>query len=237
MPRTILVCEDDLALAATLQGSLRACGYRVVTTRYGQQALEHLRQDEPALVVLDLMLPDMDGLDVCRLMRCRSSVPVVMISGRSGEIDRIVGLEVGADDYVVKPFGLSELVARIGAQLRRANEYSQRQEGQGHQELGDLCLDLDGHQVFRRGRLLHLTPKEYELLSVLAENRGVVVRSSQLLMRVWGYDSRIRTRTLDVHIARLRAKLEDEARHPVYVLTVPGVGYKLCAPEKLPQAA
>jgi DNA-binding response OmpR family regulator len=237
MPQTILICEDDSVLAATLQEVLRARDYRVAVTRCGREALDYLQQDEPALLVLDLMLPDMDGFDVCRLMRCQSSVPVVMISGRAGEIDRVVGLEVGADDYVVKPFGLAEFVARVDAHLRRASLYSQRRESQGRQELGELCLDCDSHQVFLRGRLLHVTPKEYELLSVLAESRGSVVRSAQLLMRVWGYDSSIRTRTLDVHIARLRAKLEDDAHRPVYILTVPGVGYKLCAPEALPRAA
>lgn len=237
MPQSILICEDDLVLSDTLQHLLRDRGYRTSAVRSGQQALQRLRQDPPGLLILDLMLPDMDGFDVCRRLRSDSAIPVIMISGRAGEIDHIVGLELGADDYLTKPFGLSELVARIDARLRRAQEYANRGEARGMSDIGELSIDLEARQVAVRGDVLHLTPKEFELLSVLADSRGSVVRSSQLLMRVWGYDSSIRTRTLDVHIGRLRAKIEDDTRHPRYILTVPGIGYKLCAPEDMAKAA
>lgn len=237
MPQTVLICEDDVTLSGTLQTLLQAQGYRTLAVRHGRHALDCLRQEQPALLILDLMLPDMDGFDVCRRLRAHHQIPVIMISGRSGEMDRLVGLEVGADDYLSKPFGPNELVARVQAHLRRATEYSRHEVGLGYKDLGDLRLDRDAHQVLLCGQVLHLTPKEYELLSALAENRGTVVRSSHLLMRVWGYDASIRTRTLDVHIGRLRAKLEDDARQPRYIITVPGVGYKLCAPDGAARAA
>ena len=237
MPHRILMCEDDAALATTLERMLRGHGHRVTVCRDGRSALQCLRHDDYSLLVLDLMLPDMDGFDVCRQMRQDCHIPVIMISGRGGELDRIVGLEVGADDYLVKPFGPRQLVARIDAQLRRSSEYALRQHVQAPVEVGSLRLDHEQHQVLLHGQPVHLTPKEYELLSVLAEHRGTVVRSPHLLLRVWGYDSSIRTRTLDVHIGRLRAKLEPDSHHPQYLITVPGVGYKLCAPEALQKAA
>lgn len=231
MADSILICEDDLALSDTLQHLLRNRGYHVTTAKDGNEALARVRQAPPALLILDLMLPDMDGFDVCRRLRAGSAIPVIMISGRAGEVERIVGLEVGADAYLVKPFGFPELLARIDSQLRRSGNYSTREGGRGASDIGELHLDLDAHQVLMRGEDLHLTPKEFELLAALAEHRGSVVRSSQLLLKVWGYDSSIRTRTLDVHIGRLRAKIEHDTRDPRYILTVPGVGYKLCAPE------
>jgi len=237
MSHRILVCEDDLILATTLDRMLRDTGYKATLCRDGHSALRELHEHDYSLLVLDLMLPDMDGFDVCRHMRCSCHIPVIMISGRGSEVDRIVGLEVGADDYLVKPFGLRELAARIDAHLRRSGEYALRRSVQAPVEVGDLCLDHERHQVLMFDQPVHLTPKEYDLLAVLAENRGSVVRSSHLLLRVWGYDSEIRTRTLDVHIGRLRAKLEGDSRHPRYIITVPGVGYKLCAPRTLPQAA
>jgi two-component system response regulator MtrA len=236
MPQSILICEDDMVMSDMLQTLLRQRGHHVHAVQCGSEALEQVRQNPPALLILDLMLPDMDGYDVIRRLRVSSPLPVIMISGRAGEIDRIIGLELGADDYLVKPFGLVELSARIDAHIRRATQYA---EGDPHQviEISDLRLDLDAHQVSVDGRETHLTPKEFELLSALAEHRGSVVRSSQLLMRVWGYDSSIRTRTLDVHIGRLRAKIEQDTRRPRYILTVPGVGYKLRAPEAATTAA
>ena len=237
MPHRILVCEDDVVLASSLEGMLREHGHRVTVCRDGASALERLREDDCSLLVLDLMLPDMDGYDVCRRMRQTCQVPVLMISGRGGEVDRIVGLEVGADDYLVKPFGLKQLVARIDALLRRSGEYALREQAEPALELGALTLDRERHCVVLDGAPVHLTPKEYDLLCVLAENRGSVVRASHLLLRVWGYDHDIRTRTLDVHVGRLRAKLETDPSHPRTIITVPGVGYKLCVPEQLARAA
>lgn len=237
MAHSILICEDDATLGEALQGFLRSRGLHVTLVHTGRQALERLRQQPPDLLILDLMLPDMDGFDVCRRLRGHCAIPVIMISGRSGEIDRIVGLELGADAYLVKPFGPAELAARIDAQLRRCGPYASHSGGDNMVEIGDLRLDVEGHQVWMAEAELRLTPKEFDLLAELAEHRGSVVRSSQLLLRVWGYDSSIRTRTLDVHIGRLRAKIEADTRQPRYILTVPAVGYKLCAPETLAAAA
>ncbi len=237
MPHSILICEDDTVLAEALRGQLEACGHRVSVCREGATALHLLEEGTYSLLLLDLMLPDMDGFDVCRRMRKSCHIPVLMISGRRGEVDRIVGLEVGADDYLAKPFGCRELAARIDAQLRR----TERAHGHGPTTpavtLGCLQLDPASHEVLKDGHPVHLTPKEYALLSVLVENRGSVARTAHLLLRVWGYDSTIRTRTLDVHIGRLRAKLEPNPHHPQYIITVPGVGYKLCVPETSSRAA
>lgn len=237
MAQTILICEDDRVLAMYLQDRLRQAGYLTVAVRLGGEAIQQVQQSAPDLMLLDLILPDMDGFDVCRRLRAFSCLPVIMISTRSGEAERIVGLELGADDYLVKPFGAEELVARIEAQLRRARDYAQGLTPGLIMDIGELHLDAGAHEVTITGRHVHLTPKEFDLLCALAEHRGSVVRSGQLLWRVWGYDAEIRTRTLDVHIGRLRAKVEEDTSHPKYILTVPGVGYKLCAPEVMSQAA
>jgi DNA-binding response OmpR family regulator len=237
MPHSILICEDDTVLAEALRAHLEARGYRVAACREGATALRLLEDGTYSLLVLDLMLPDMDGFDVCRRMRKSCQIPVLMVSGRRGEVDRIVGLEIGADDYLEKPFGCRELVARIDAHLRRTESYTSRGPAGPTIDLGRLQLDPDSHQVLKDGQPVHLTPKEYSLLQVLVENRGSVSRTAHLLLRVWGYDSAIRTRTLDVHIGRLRAKLEPRPHHPQYIITVPGVGYKLCVAEGSSQAA
>lgn len=237
MPHRILVCEDDAMLAATLKRALEDSGHCVTVCATGAEALAHLHREDFSLLVLDLMLPDMDGYDVCRRLRRNCFIPTLMISGRGGELDRIIGLEVGADDYLVKPFTPRELVARIAAHLRRGGDYAAATQPLPPIACGELSLDLQQHEVRVAGRLVHLTPKEFELLSALAERRGTVVRSAHLLLRVWGYDAGIRTRTLDVHIGRLRAKLEDDGRHPRHIITVPGVGYKLVTPEPSQRAA
>ena len=237
MPHSILICEDDAVLAEAVRTQLAARGYRVTVCREGAEALHLLAEGTYSLLVLDLMLPDMDGFDVCRRLRRSCHLPVVMVTGRRGEVERIVGLELGADDYLEKPFGGQELVARIEAHLRRAQTYTTRGPVSPALDLGRIQLDPDSHQVFRDGQPIHLTPKEYALLAVLAENRGSVSRAAHLLLRVWGYDATIRTRTLDVHIGRLRAKLEPDPRHPQIIITVPGVGYKLCVPKTTSRAA
>lgn len=243
MPHCILICEDDVHLSGVLQQHLRASGYHTTVVRTGRQVLEEFSRlsraagNQPSLLLLDLMLPDMDGFDVCRRLRANCTLPIIMISGRAGEVDRIIGLEIGADDYLTKPFGISELIARIDARLRRCTDYGQQAISAETQQIGELTLNRAAHQVLLRGQALHLTPKEYDLLSVLAEQRGAVVRSAQLLLRVWGYNDQIRTRTLDVHIGRLRAKIEADTRQPRYLLTVPGVGYRLCVPEEISWAA
>lgn len=237
MAHSILICDDNVAFGESLQGFLRTRGFHVTLVRSGREALERLRREPPDLLLLDLMLPDMDGFDVCRRMRGHCAIPVIVISGRSSEIDCVVVLEIGADAYLVKPFGQADLAARIEALLRRSGQYATQLEENNMIEIGDLRLDVDSHGVWMAEAALRLTPKEFDLLAALAEHRGSVVRSSQLLLRVWGYDASIRTRTLDVHIGRLRAKIEQNTRRPRYILTVPGVGYKLCAPETESRAA
>lgn len=237
MPHQILLCEDEPALAAGIQRQLEDAGHRVVHCREGVAALRLLSEQSFSLLVLDIMLPDMDGTDVCRRMRGDCHIPVIMISSHGSELDHIVALEVGADDYLARPFGGRELLARVQARLRRCGMYAHCRTLRPVVDLGPMQLDPTNHQLWRHGEPVHLTPKEYELLSVLAEHRGTVVRSAHLLMRVWGYDSGIRTRTLDVHIGRLRAKLEPDTRRPQYILTVPGVGYRLCVPEASEEAA
>jgi DNA-binding response OmpR family regulator len=236
MAQTILICEDDRVLSNLLQQRLRDAGYATVAVREGREALQYAQGASPDMLLLDLVLPDMDGFDVCRRLRAFSSTPVIMISARTGETDRIVGLELGADDYLVKPFGAEEMVARVEAHLRRSLDYSLGLDPGRTLDIGDLHLDPAGREVLLGGNLIHLTPKEFDLLCALAENLGSVVRSSQLLLRVWGYDSAIRTRTLDVHIGRLRTKIEADTSQPRYIVTVPGVGYRLCAPETMSSA-
>lgn len=233
----ILICEHDPTQAELLRCLLQARGYRVTTARQGQEALEQARGEAPDLVLLDLVLPDMDGLDVCRRLRATALMPIILLSDRGSVLDCVVGLEVGADDYLAKPFRTEELLARVEAQIRRARVYAQRLGPTETVVHGDLTIDPEGREVRLAGRPVHLTPKEFDLLWALAEQRGGVARSESLLMAVWGYDSRIRTRTLDVHIGRLRAKLEPDRRHPQRILTVPGVGYRLCIPRAADQAA
>lgn len=237
MPERILICEDDPCLARLLGHQLRAEGYAVTEALAGREALEQVEHHRPDLVVLDLALPDMDGLDVCRRLRRSAVMPIIIISGRGSVLDRIIGLEVGADDYLTKPFRTEELLARIEAQLRRAGVYACHPGPTGAMVLGDLTIDREAREVAVAGRPVHLTPKEFDLLWALAEHRGGVVRSDSLLMAVWGYDSRIRTRTLDVHIGRLRAKVEPDRQHPQRIVTVAGVGYRLCMPQSPELAA
>lgn len=238
MPHRILLCTDDISLARSLHREIEQKGYRVNVCRTGAAALQLLQQEDFSLLLLDLLLPDMDGFEVCRRLRLNCHIPIIMLSARGEEIDCIIGLEIGADDFVPRPISPRELAARIAARLRRCGHMFIDEGGPASVlQFGDITLDLAQRQVLRHGQLLHLTPKEFALLAVLAENRGSVVRSSTLLMRVWGYDANIRTRTLDVHIGRLRAKIEPQPHHPRYIITVPGVGYKLCIPEKFSEAA
>lgn len=237
MSRHILICEGDPNQAELLSRLIQAQGYHVTIARQGGETLARAGSENPDLVVLDLTLPDMDGLDVCRRLRATAFMPIILISERSSVLDCVVGLEVGADDYLARPFRTDELLARVEALLRRASVYAQRLGPTETLVQGDLTIDREGREVRLAGRPVHLTPKEFDLLWALAEQRGGVARSESLLLTVWGYDSRIRTRTLDVHIGRLRAKLEFDRRHPQRILTVPGVGYRLCTPRAAEVAA
>ena len=218
---TILLVEDDQTLRETLAYNLTREDYRVLEAGDGVAALDLARQHKPDLVLLDIMLPDLDGLTVCRALRHEMDVPIVLLTARSGEVDRIVGLDSGADDYVVKPFSLGELLARLRAVLRRG-----RREMPNKLESGDLVLDLVGHRVFRAGKPLELTPKEFDLLAELIRHKGAVLTRDLLLQRVWGFDFEWDTRTVDVHIRWLREKIEDDPASPCRIETVRGIGYR-----------
>lgn len=218
----VLLIEDEAGIAEPLVYQLEKAGYSVVWSGDGQEGLERFLAEGADIVLLDLMLPGMSGEDVCRAIRRESDVPVIMLTAKDDEIDKIVGLEIGADDYVTKPFSTRELVARIKAVLRR-HDAGPRLDAL---EVGTIRLDSDRHEVTVRGEPVHLPKKEFELLELLMENVGRVVTRETLIDRVWGSDYFGDMRTLDVHVKRLRAKTEDDPRDPKHLITVRGVGYK-----------
>jgi two-component system OmpR family response regulator len=224
----ILVVEDDPNLLDTLKYNLVKDGYEVITAVDGARALEMARTGKPELIVLDLMLPKLSGFEVCRILRKEMTVPIIMLTARTEEVDKIVGLEIGADDYMTKPFSMRELLARVHATLRRAGMQPEP-AGTGPESIriGDLEIDINRHQASYKGSPLELSPKEFDLLSFLARNRGFVFSREQLLEKVWGYDYAGNTRTVDVHIRWLRQKLEVDPNRPELILTVRGTGYKL----------
>ncbi len=223
--KTVLVVEDEPSLASTLSYNLRKNGFNVVSAADGLAGLQEARRARPDVVVLDLMLPKMDGLEVCRRIRADSDVPILMLTARSEELDKVVGLEVGADDYLTKPFSMRELMARVRALLRRSGSRTGTGEA-GQIVIGDVELDARGRTVHRAGRVIALKPKEFDLLFFLARNPGQVFTREQLLEHVWGYEFFGGSRTVDVHMRWLREKLENEPGHPEHLLTVRGVGYK-----------
>jgi len=222
MPKVMIV-EDEPSLAETVAYNLKEEGYKVCMAADGLAALEMLKRESPDLVLLDVMLPGVDGLEVCRLIRRESDIPILMLTAKSREIDKVVGLEVGADDYITKPFGMMELIARVRAALRRSRRESQTPEVFSAHEIE---LDTARRVVKVSGNQVELRPKEFELLHILMANRGRVMERSTLLDRIWGEDEYIDAGTVDVHIRRLREKVEDDASKPNRVLTVRGVGYK-----------
>jgi DNA-binding response OmpR family regulator len=232
MSEKVLFIEDDREIIEMCGEVLHREGFDCLTADSGHEGVAKERSHAPDIVVLDLMLPDIDGYDVCRRIRVHSTVPIIMVTGRDELIDRVVGLEVGADDYLVKPFGAREFVARVRAQLRRATEYARPREQRHLLDFGELQIDQDRHEVLVRGRTQHFTRKEFELLKTLAENEGRVMRSSDLLRLIWDYDDNIRSRTLDVHVGRVRAKIEREPRAPRLIQTVPCIGYKFVSPQR-----
>jgi two-component system response regulator RegX3 len=238
---TILVVEDEENFIEALTLGLKKEGFRVQVARDGQEALLVFDAVRPDLVLLDLMLPKVSGVDVCRELRSKSRVPIIMVTAKGSEVDTVVGLEVGADDYVTKPYRLRELVARMRAVLRRtAERMPDRTPGTGDEVLasGDLVLDPDRHEVSLRGDPLDLPLKEFEVLQLLLERAGRVVTRDQLIDEVWGHDYVGDTKTLDVHIKRLRSRIEADPSAPERILTVRGVGYKIVVPERAdPQVA
>ncbi len=228
---TILVVEDEDSFIDALTVGLKREGFRVQVARDGAEALELFDVVKPDLVLLDVMLPKVSGIDVCRELRSRSKVPIIMVTAKGSEIDTVVGLEVGADDYVTKPYRLRELVARIRAVLRRrpADNVDVLLTGDAL-EVGDVSLDPERHEVVIRGDLVTLPLKEFELLGILLENAGRVLTRETLIDRVWGADYVGDTKTLDVHIKRLRAKVEDDPSNPIRIVTIRGLGYKFELP-------
>jgi two-component system response regulator RegX3 len=229
MTRTILVVEDEPTLRETLAEALETDGFEVQTAGDGQAAVAQFREHHPDLLLLDLMLPGMSGMDVCRVVRAESSVPIVMLTARDSEVDKVVGLELGADDYVTKPFSLRELSARIRAIFRRGDSLTAAQLPP-LVDLGPVRVDLAGHRILRDGREVHVKPKVFELLAFLLRHPGQVMTRDQLLEHVWGYDYPGETRTVDVHVHWLRSAIEHDAAAPAMVQTVRGVGYVLRRP-------
>ncbi|HYK94967.1 MAG TPA: response regulator transcription factor [Candidatus Dormibacteraeota bacterium] len=228
MARTILVVEDEPTLRETLAEALEAEGYQVVQAADGRAALTRFRASHPDLVLLDLMLPELSGLEVARLIRTESSAPIVMLTARDAEVDKVVGLELGADDYVTKPFSLRELSARIRAVLRRGESLGTPLPPLV--DLGPVKVDLAGHRVLRDGAEVPVKPKVFELLAFLLRHPGQVVSRDQLLEQVWGYDYPGETRTVDVHVHWLRTAIEAAPTRPSIIQTVRGVGYVLRRP-------
>lgn len=224
MPEKILVVDDEAMLVEGLTFALEQEGYTVAAAYDGQEALDKARAEKPNLIVLDLMLPKISGLDVCRVLRRETNVPILMLTAKGEEMDKVVGLELGADDYMVKPFGIHELIARVRALLRRAAAPVEEEE---RIMVDDLMIDFARHEVSVRGELIALAPKEFEVLAMLARRQGRAVRREVLLEQIWGPDFYGDERTLDVHIRWLREKIEEDPSRPTYLLTVRGVGYKM----------
>jgi DNA-binding response OmpR family regulator len=232
-PAKVLIVEDEPALLDALEYSMRKQGYQVLTAVDGRRAVELAGVEHPDLIVLDLMLPGIDGLEVCRTIRKSDNVPIIMLTALSDEIDKVVGLEVGADDYLTKPFGMRELLARVKAQLRRVRLLRAEMAGTGHQEpprshlvFGDLTIDKDRREVMLANKPISLRPKEFELLLFLALNRHMVLSRDLILERVWDWSYNGGSRTVDVHIRWLREKIERDPSAPVRITTVRGVGYR-----------
>lgn len=223
---TVLVVEDEESFIEALQVGLRREGYRVEIARDGMQALEMFDIVKPDLVLLDVMLPKMSGIDVCRALRKKTTTPIIMVTAKGSEIDTVVGLEVGADDYVTKPYRLRELTARMRAVLRRGTQEKGGELSSGSLEVGDVGLDPDQHLVVVRGEAVKLPLKEFELLHILLANAGRVLPRETLIDRVWGSDYVGDTKTLDVHIKRLRSKIEPDPANPTRIVTIRGLGYK-----------
>ncbi|MGA2159567.1 MAG: response regulator transcription factor [Dehalococcoidia bacterium] len=226
---SILIVEDDRTLRDLLQYNLQKEGYKVLTAANGEEGLQVFRNKSISLILLDIMLPVMSGLEVCRIIRSERQVPIIMLTAKAEEIDKVVGLEMGADDYVTKPFSMRELQARIKALLRRSQEQiaaAASETKSRYLEAGSIKIDLDKHEVFNKGNPMELNPKEFELLVLLMSNRGKVLSREQILSKVWGYDYIGNARTVDVHVRWLRRKLEKDADNPRYLQTVRGYGYK-----------
>jgi two-component system response regulator RegX3 len=222
----VLIVEDEVAISDALKYALELEGFRVDTAANGRSGLEAARRLRPSVVVLDVMLPEMSGLDVCRQLRAESDVPIIMLTARGAEADKVVGLELGADDYVTKPFSVRELVARIRAQVRRSTRAGSLADSSEVLRGGPIELDVDAHELRVDGKSVELPPKEFDLLESLMRRRGRLATRQALIDEVWGPDHFGATKTLDVHIKRLRQKIEPDSNRPRHIITVRGLGYK-----------
>jgi two-component system response regulator RegX3 len=222
----ILIVEDEQSLAESIRYNLEREGFAVRMAADGAKALEVFRSEPPDLVVLDLMLPHVSGLDVCRAMRLESTVPIVMVTAKDAEADKVTGLELGADDYVTKPFSMRELLSRVRANLRRARMPGPDETGDDILRGGPVELDVGRHEARVRGRAASFPPKEFELLETLLRRKGRLLTRHFLIDEVWGSDYFGDTKTLDVHVKRLRMKIEDDPHRPQHLQTVRGLGYK-----------
>lgn len=227
MAEKILIVDDEKPIVDSIKYTLYREGYDVVVSYDGEDALEKFKKESPDLIILDIMLPKLSGLEVCRIIRRTSNVPIIMLTAKGEDMDRVIGLELGADDYVPKPFSMRELVARIKAVLRRAKIPVASTKTKEKLEFDDVVIDVVGRIVTKRGEQIDLSPKEFDLLVTLAENEGRVMSREYLLSHVWGEDFYGDDRTVDVHIRWLREKLEDDPSNPKYIQTVRGIGYIL----------
>ncbi|MEO8458509.1 MAG: response regulator transcription factor [Chloroflexota bacterium] len=219
----ILVVDDEPTLVATVKFNLESEGYDVVSATDGEEAIAAFRNSEPDLVILDLMLGEMHGFEICRAIRKESDIPILILTARTEEVDKVVGLELGADDYMTKPFSMKELLARVRARLRRRDEPPSREQVL---VAGPIRVDLLRREATRKGQPLSLKPKEFDLLVCLMRNRGRLLTRGQLLEMVWHYDGFDQTRTVDVHVGRLRDKIEERPASPAWIITVRGSGYR-----------
>jgi DNA-binding response OmpR family regulator len=233
----ILIVEDETTLVETLQYSLIRQGYRVVIAMNGQSGIEQARKYKPDLIILDVMLPILDGFEVCRVLRQEMSVPILMLTARVDEVDKVVGLEVGADDYLTKPFSVRELIARVKAQLRRVrlireDVNTQKEPAKeinpsiGRLVFANLVIDTNRHEVLLDDQVVHLKPKEYELLLFFANHKRIVLTRELILERVWGWKYDGGSRTVDVHVRWLREKIEADSTNAARIVTVRGIGYR-----------
>jgi len=230
MEELILVVEDEPSLLATLLYNLEKNGYQVISASDGYRALELARTKDPALIIMDLMIPGIDGMELTRILRAEMKVPILMLTARTDEIDRVLGLEMGADDYITKPFSMRELMARVKAALRRVRLYQEEANAGTPKSdrlvFGNLTIDQDRREATINDQALVMKPKEYELLLFFANHRGRALSRDFLLERVWGWDYAGGTRTVDVHVRWLREKIEVDASQPERIITVRGVGYR-----------
>ncbi|ANX14344.1 DNA-binding response regulator [Fictibacillus arsenicus] len=233
MDKKILVVDDEKPIADILQFNLEKEGFTVMCAYDGINALEKVEKEKPDMILLDIMLPLKDGMEVCREIRKKHDMPIIMLTAKDSEIDKVLGLELGADDYVTKPFSTRELIARVKANLRRHQQESEREVDENNEiTIGSLTIHPDAYIVTKRGETIELTHREFELLHYLAKHIGQVMTREHLLQTVWGYDYFGDVRTVDVTVRRLREKVEDNPSHPLWIITRRGVGYYLRNPDQ-----